>query len=46
MRGCDINIKKRLAYTKENTSLPENPDYNRAEEFIMSVNERVVRGDN
>lgn len=34
---------KRFEYAKNNTSLPEQPDYKRIEEFQMSVNERVVR---
>ncbi len=37
--------EKRLAYDKENTDLPANPDFNRINDFVMSVNERVVRGD-
>lgn len=39
-------LDKRLEYDKENTSLPERPDYNRINEFVMSVNERVVKGEN
>lgn len=35
--------EKRLHYAAENTSLPDEPDYNRVQEFVMSVNERVVR---
>lgn len=34
--------EKRLDYAKENTSLPNNPDYKRINEFVASVNERVV----
>ena len=34
---------KRFEYAKNNTFLPEQPDYKRIEEFQMSVNERVVR---
>ena len=37
-------FEKRLDYTKENTSLPEDPDYKKINEFVMSVNERVVKG--
>jgi predicted nucleotidyltransferase len=37
--------EKRLDYAKENTSLPDNPDYKAINEFVASVNERVVRGD-
>ena len=38
-------LDKRLAYDKKNTSLPENPDYNAVNEFMASVNERVVKGE-
>ena len=34
-----------LEYAKENTSLPDKPDYKRIDEFKMSVNERIVKGD-
>ena len=36
--------EKRLEYDKANTDLPEKPDYKRINEFVMSVNERIVRG--
>lgn len=36
--------EKRLDYAKLNTSLPDNPDYKKINEFVMSVNERVVKG--
>jgi hypothetical protein len=36
--------EKRLEYAAENTSLPEKPDYEAINEFLMSVNERVVKG--
>ncbi len=35
--------EKRLEYAAENTSLPEKPDYDKINEFLMSVNERVVK---
>ena len=35
--------EKRLEYAVENTSLPDKPDYNKINEFLMSVNERVVK---
>ena len=38
-------LDKRLNYDKENTSLPDNPDYDRINEFVASVNERIVRGE-
>lgn len=37
--------EKRLEYDTKNTGLPNNPDYKQAEEFVMSVNERVIRYD-
>ena len=37
--------EKKLAYAKENTSLPDKPDYKKINEFVMSVNERVVKGE-
>jgi predicted nucleotidyltransferase len=36
--------EKRLEYAAENTSLPEKPNYDAINEFLMSVNERVVKG--
>ena len=36
--------EKRLEYAVKNSSLPAQPDYKRIEEFVMSVNERVVNG--
>lgn len=36
-------LESRLEYAGQNTSLPEKPDYKKIEEFIMSVNERVVK---
>ena len=37
--------KKRLDYAKDNTDLPEKPDYEAIKEFTIYVNERVVKGD-
>ncbi len=37
--------EKRFEYAKNNTSLPDVPDYKRIEEFKMYVNERIVRGE-
>lgn len=34
-----------LDYAKENTSLPANPNYKKINEFVASVNERVVKGE-
>ena len=39
------DYKKRLEYAKDNTSLPEKPDYKAIREFTMYVNERVVKGE-
>lgn len=38
-------FEKKLNYAAKNTDLPEKPDYKRIDEFIASVNERVVRGE-
>jgi hypothetical protein len=35
--------ERKLDYVKENTSLPDNPNYKMINEFVMSVNERVVK---
>lgn len=37
--------EKRLGYAKEHTNLPDEPDYERINEFVASVNERVVKGE-
>ena len=37
--------ERRLDYAKENTGLPDNPDYKMINEFVASVNEIVVRGE-
>jgi len=39
------DYEKRLEYAKQNTSLPDNPDYKAINEFVASVNERVVKGE-
>lgn len=36
-------LEKRLRYAKENTDLPEKPDYKKIEELVMAVNERSIR---
>lgn len=38
-------LEKRLDYAKENTTLPDLPDYDAINEFKMSVNERIVKGE-
>ena len=37
--------EKRLEYAKNNTSLPDVPNYKAINEFVASVNERVVKGE-
>lgn len=37
------DYEKRLKYAAENTSLPDKPDYDAINEFLMSVNERIVK---
>lgn len=37
--------EERLAYAVNNSSIPEQPDYKRIEEFVISVNERVINGE-
>lgn len=36
--------EKRLAYDKENTDLPEKPNYKKINEFMASVNEKIIKG--
>ena len=38
-------LERRLNYDKEHTNLPDNPDYKTINEFVASVNERVVKGE-
>lgn len=37
--------EKRFDYAKENTSLPDTPNYKKIDEFKMYVNEKIVKGD-
>ena len=39
------DFEKKIDYAKQNTDLPEKPDYAKINEFVMSVNERVVKGE-
>ena len=39
------DIENKVEYAKENTNLPEKPDYKRINEFMSDVNERIVRGE-
>lgn len=36
-------LEKRLAYDKDNTTLPDVPDYDRINEFVMDINEQQLR---
>ena len=38
------SFEQRLNYDKENNDLPDSPDMKKVEEFVMSVNRRVVDG--
>ena len=38
-------LEKRLEYDKVNTDLPDKPNYKRINEFIISVNEKIVKGE-
>lgn len=37
--------EKRFDYAKENTALSDNPNYKEIEDFVVSINERIVRGE-
>ena len=39
------DYEKKLDYAKLNTSIPDTPDYKNINKFVMSVNERVVKGE-
>ena len=39
------DFEKKLEYAKNNTDLPDSPNYKEIKEFTMSVNERVVKGE-
>ena len=36
--------ERKMNYAKDNTSLPEKPDYDRINQFVMYVNEQVILG--
>lgn len=38
-------FEKRLDYDKVNTDLPPKPNYKKINEFVMNVNERIVKGE-
>lgn len=39
------DFENKLEYAKHNTSLPDKPNYKTINEFVMSVNERIVKGE-
>lgn len=39
------DFENKLNIAKLNTSLPDNPDYEAINEFVISVNERIVKGE-
>lgn len=38
-------LEAKLEVAKKNTHLPDHPDYNKINEFVASVNERIVKGE-
>ena len=38
-------LEVKLDKAKETTNLPDNPDYDKINKFVMSVNERIVKGE-
>ena len=39
------DFEEKLNIAKETTDLPDNPDYHKINKFIISVNERIVKGE-
>ena len=39
-------LDKKLKYAKENSPLPKSPNMKKVEEFVISINERIVKNDN
>lgn len=39
------DFEKKMEYAKENTDLPDKPNYKAIQEFVMSMNERIVKGE-
>ena len=35
--------ENKLNYAKQNTNLPDKPQYDKINEFLISVNERIVK---
>ena len=40
-----VGLIQYFSNAKKNTNLPDNPDYKKINEFVASVNERVVKGE-
>lgn len=38
-------FEAKLSAAKDTTNLPDNPDYHKINKFVMSVNERIVKGE-
>ena len=39
------DFEAKMQKAKETTQLPENPDYKKIQQFVISVNERIVKGE-
>jgi hypothetical protein len=39
------DLEAKLDAAKQTTTLPENPDYKKINEFVAYINERIVRGE-
>lgn len=39
------NFEMRMEYAKQHTNLPDKPNYKKINEFVISVNERIVKGE-
>lgn len=37
--------EKKLDYAKKHTELPDKPDFKRIKEFVININEKIVKGD-
>jgi len=39
------DLESKLDYAVKNTNLPEHPNFQHIEDFVISVNERAISGD-
>lgn len=39
------DFEKKMEYAKENTDLPDKPNYKKIQEFVISVNEKIVKNE-